>query len=620
MIALIGSILAAVLIAILLFALGYTRLIGSNQEQRTAIESAALAAAKDVSRIVINDTNFGYISLSDAAPVGKDTIAGDNYFMPVHGIDTLMGTIRLDMIIANTLNNQTMKEMAKRDLNNLKLAKDNLIDVIENSIQSGGSARDIDGNTVSPYQSAETAYQQNQIRMTGNSNYVASSLNLTLGCVEGGTQTNVPIPTPSSLANVGANQSQNGYYVSGMNIPYDGQDFVFASVGESLRLVDPKRFRESLGGVPYQMPSVVKAEADQDLVDSTSGNVRRRVHAVACAEPASVYDPKPAPGTLTLSFPDTKPGEIGSIGDILNLPFMTGSTPFDLKKADNTDYPLPGSSLTPSPWTGPGSPTGNTVVSGSIYDWLKRGGARLDASNLGSLTSFPLGAHPNKGGIHIFTVKPDGKIQYDLKQPIDPDPYWVASHNQLYAVGLDVLNPSVDGNDYDIHIRDNSYKMGTMQGGIHGGEPLPNPTVQVPISFGPSITTTLIASQPLDLFNGMKSGRGSGGECGGSGDGATSWIWIGSPPPGPPVQQTIGGQNYKIWPNAAGGSGLLRNDFGIGMGGALTQFTTGPSGGIMRPTYLQNGAVVDIRFRHAVTFTDPVDGITPRKGYKGKKE
>ncbi|HIN65038.1 MAG TPA: hypothetical protein EYM95_10390, partial [Candidatus Obscuribacterales bacterium] len=56
--ALIAAISAGILILILLFALSYTRLVGSSQEQRTAVEAAALAAAKDVSRIVINDPNF----------------------------------------------------------------------------------------------------------------------------------------------------------------------------------------------------------------------------------------------------------------------------------------------------------------------------------------------------------------------------------------------------------------------------------------------------------------------------------------------------------------------------------------------------------------------------------
>lgn len=618
MLALVGSILAAVLIALLLFFLGYTRLIGSSQEQRTAIEAAALAAAKDISRIVINDSNFGFISLSDAAPVGKDTIAGDNYFMPVNGIDTLMGTIRLDLIIANTMNNQTMKALAKRDLANLKTAKDRLIDAIETAIQNGGTAKDLDGNIVTPYQSAEAAYTQNQVRMTGSSSYVPNSLRLTLGSVVGGVQTNVPVPIPQSLANVGSTQQQNGYYLSSVNIPYDNEAFVFAAIGDSLKLVDPKRFAENLSNVPYQMPSVIKAEADQDLRDAVH-NTTRRVHAVACAEPASVHDPKPAPGTLTLSFPDQLPPEIVTIGDILNLPNMSGGVPLDLKKADNGDYPMPGTALTPLPWSGPGSPNGTTVVSAALYDWLKRAGSKLDAQNLSQLLTAPIQSHSG-GGIHIFTLRPDGKFQYNMKQPLEPDPYWVASHNQLYGVGFDALNSS-DGNTYDIHVRDFSYKQGTINGGIHGGEPLANNFVQVPITLGPFETSTLIASDALEikLAADLKNGSGNGGECGGSGDGATSWIWIGGPPPGPPTSVQIGGQWYKIWPNAAG-SAMVRNDFGLGAGGATQQFPPGPAGGLMRPTYLQNGAVVDIRFRHAVPYIDPVDGVTQRKGYKGKKE
>ena len=53
-----------------IFGLNMTRMIGSNQEQKTAIESAALAASIDLSKIVIEDDNLGFIGLSDAAPIG----------------------------------------------------------------------------------------------------------------------------------------------------------------------------------------------------------------------------------------------------------------------------------------------------------------------------------------------------------------------------------------------------------------------------------------------------------------------------------------------------------------------------------------------------------------------
>ncbi len=91
MIVLVVAILAGLIVTVILFMLGYVRILGSHSEQRTAIESAALAAAKDLSRIVVEDPNFGLISLSDAAPVGTNTAAGDRYFMPVHGINTLLG-------------------------------------------------------------------------------------------------------------------------------------------------------------------------------------------------------------------------------------------------------------------------------------------------------------------------------------------------------------------------------------------------------------------------------------------------------------------------------------------------------------------------------------------------
>jgi len=46
------------LAALAFFGLGYVRLIGSNNEQRTAVEAASLAAARDLSMIAVN-TNAG---------------------------------------------------------------------------------------------------------------------------------------------------------------------------------------------------------------------------------------------------------------------------------------------------------------------------------------------------------------------------------------------------------------------------------------------------------------------------------------------------------------------------------------------------------------------------------
>ena len=600
-----------ILIVILLFALSYTRLVGSNQEQRTAIEAASLAAAKELGRIVINDPNFGYISLSDAAPVGKATAAGDNFFMPVYGINTLMGTIRLDLIIADALGNNAMKQLAKRDLNNLKTANASLVAELKSALNGTGSSKDADGSIVNPYTAAEQAYKQNQVRLTGGSSYVAGSMKLTLGALDGSMQTNIPVPKPSSYSHVSGNQSQNGCYMSGQNIPYGGEDFVFAAVSDSLKLVDPRKFADTAAGLPFQMLSVVKAEADQKMVNPEQ-KTTSVIHAISCAAPASVYDPKPAPGTLTLSFPDGTPPEITNINSILSLPGMNG-TAITLTTANGGDYPPdPGSSMNPLSYSGGGAPNGSTVASGSIYDWMRRVGARLDAAQAVGLVSEPLNNAAGAPSLHIFSVKANGGIQYDSNLAIAQNPYWVASENQLYGQAFDALSSS-DTFDYDVHIRDYAYQPGTTNGGKHGGEPLVNAAVVVPILTNNS---TEVGSRVLQIASAGTSGTMLGGDCGGSGDGATSWNWFGGPPPGPPTTATIGSVNYKIWPNAAGFL-LGRNDFGLlDPSATLVQFVNGPVGGLMRQTYLQNGSAVDIRFRQAIDVTSL--GV-PRKVYVTKK-
>ncbi|MCA9805038.1 MAG: hypothetical protein KC777_23875, partial [Cyanobacteria bacterium HKST-UBA02] len=252
MLVLVIAVILGIIMAILLFMLGYVRIVGSSAEQRTAIEAAALAAAVDISTIVINTPEFGYIGLSDSAPNGTDTIAGDTFFTPVHSINTLIGTARLDMIIAQQLGVPEMEELAISDLVAAKTRADQLITVLDGAITTGGNGTDKHGNLVTPYISAETAYRQNQIRMTGSSNYILGSLQLSLGAIEGGSATNIPIPNPPGTdGSLNNNNTVGGNYKSYTNIPFNGQDFVFAGISDSVKIVDHKKFTTSPSGVPY---------------------------------------------------------------------------------------------------------------------------------------------------------------------------------------------------------------------------------------------------------------------------------------------------------------------------------------------------------------------------------
>lgn len=87
MLALSIALLLGFVLLLAFFGLRFTRMLGSHQEQKTAIEAAALAAANSISRIVVLDPVLGYVGLSDGAPRGKRTAAQDGFGLQVRGIN-----------------------------------------------------------------------------------------------------------------------------------------------------------------------------------------------------------------------------------------------------------------------------------------------------------------------------------------------------------------------------------------------------------------------------------------------------------------------------------------------------------------------------------------------------
>lgn len=609
MIVLVVAILAGLVVTIILFMLGYIRILGSHNEQRTAIESAALAAAKDLGRIVVEDPNFGFISLSDAAPVGTNTTAGDRFYLPVHGINTLLGTIRLDLIVADQLNDPIMKEFIDRDYENAMQAKNRLVAALESAVSgvgggSGSEPKDKDGNLVDPYDTAVKAYKTNVIRQTGNSKFVEGSLKLSLGCIVGGGTTNIPLPKPQTLSSVGPDQRIGNFYRSYVNTPYGDKDFVFAGIAEGATIVDNNKFAKTIDTLPYFIPSIVRAEADQ-MVSTTDGtNIHKGVqHAAACAQPFNVYDPKPAPGILSLSFPDGRPPEIASLGNMWNEPqLMSPSKGTDVLTPLGGDYPGGGGILAPNPWgASGGGASGTTPVtviwSSSFYDWLRRGGTKVDINSLKAAVASPfLGAIPPSGGqSNVFGFNPDGTIRSG-QVAIQPMPYMQVGENQFLAVTKEALVSS-EPVKYDVIVRDQGNRRGRIGGGRHGGEPLDNPVYAAGLAagtagaggaFGGTVTWTPTGASLLGIL-GIQGNPWSGGLLGVIPSGIAilgpySLITLVYPPTTP---------NWVVGPN---------NDFGQGVipAAPIISFTNGPAGGAQRPTYTTNGTVVDVRFRKQI--------------------
>jgi hypothetical protein len=71
--------------------------------------------AEKLSRIVVNDSHFGFIALSNSPPIGKATVADDGEPCPISGINNLLATIRLDTLMAHELNDSNLCQLADAD-------------------------------------------------------------------------------------------------------------------------------------------------------------------------------------------------------------------------------------------------------------------------------------------------------------------------------------------------------------------------------------------------------------------------------------------------------------------------------------------------------------------------
>jgi hypothetical protein len=621
------AITIAIVAALAFFSLSYVRLLGSSSEQRTAIEAAALAAARDLSMIAVNTDEYGWVSLSDSAPNGSLTVAPDQYYVPVRSINTILGTIRLDLIIASELNDPNLKTIIKADLVKAKAAQALLATELTKSLVKGYKAKGLDGKNINVYGDAQTAYTSNQVRMTGSSNYIKNSLKLSLGGINNGGVTNTPLPIPHSKADVPSNKQLKNFYLSYTDIPTGGESFVFAGIGDSIKLVDPKQWTATVAGLPYQVATIVKAEADQH-VDDTQNPKGYDIHAIACAQPANVVDPKPNPGALTFSFPDGTPPEMIGPGTMLTNAEINQKDNCSCLTSVNGDYPIGKTATRMDKLTWPyacDESSGN-VFRKALTDWWRRAGTKLDINSavgmldaskikfwrpappdlvdwkteavLGDTDIYNLGPIP-RGYIHIYRIdKNSGAISY-IHDGLTPTNYSVSSEGQIYSEDIDAIEKSTIGkltvgpftfptgkkagglsdnnfvtliNKWDLYIRDQVSQPGSNQGGRHAGE-------------------------PMDF---TKVAFGQNHDLGGSGLGAKK------KPKGAGLPPAV--TNQSDFAEAAGFPDTEYN-----------KYTKGEGVDRIRPTYKENGMAVDVRFRRQVETGTLGAALGYEIGYVGHK-
>lgn len=579
------ALLIGILIIFAVFSWQFTAMLGTHQEQTTAIQAASLAAARAIGRVVVNDPQLGYIAITDSAPRGRGIAAADGYAVPVRSYNALLGTIRLDMIIADAINDPVMKQYASSDHQVLMQAKDRLIQATFRCA-SGILQVDRDGNDVDAVAEAIDAYRANVIRMGGKgATLIPGSLRISLGCAPGA-RTNLQIPQPHSYASTPTADQENGFYRAYRNIAYGGRDFVFAAVHDSIILVDPAKFVATPSNLPYFVPSIVRVEADEQYQGSNVPGApgQHTVHAVSCAQCGTPPDPRCAAGALVLSFPDGKLGEIPKASDIRTDPKLN-QTPVAVRTtAAGEDYPQGNLGASVSLPVVGASPTASQMWSRVLYDWLRRGGPAVNVKGVVDMMGdaiAPSYANDELGFMNTYTFIFDGQNNGWIKKKslLTERIYGVLSDQQIAAVTQTQSQSPSRGYVFDVAFLDNVYRPGTISGGKHAGEPIVDSRMN-----NPQLTSSSVNPPEVGIY-GYPRGRYS------------EFTWNGR----------HGGYGYWFFKRRLTQPTVLPTDPPSGGANAPQTGqpqTNAPNTGDLRPTYINEGLASEIAF-HKVKFMTP---------------
>jgi Putative Flp pilus-assembly TadE/G-like len=454
-----------VIVPLLLGVSQISMLLAERVRIQNAVEAACLLAANDVSRIVINDPTFGYVSLSNYPPVGKATCALDGEPLPVIGINTLVGTIRQNTIIARNLDNDIMLSLADADRVSLGTTIKGLNKTLADALGGSGKAKfvDIQGDRVDPVNDVKALLKENL-----PNNVSIESIKLSNGWLTNGGGSTISIPQPEKLAEVKPDQIQTSKYKPFIEIKVDKRSFTFAGLGSTASLVKESKFKPAddkhICSI-VNIDCVVSVDNLWDKLLPIANGSHTKLHFTACCEPYSNPDIGP-PGVMTLRFSGASVPGMQSWNDLLNAANFQDNqvSTYDVVGGD---YPSdPAARMNQYlPNVQPGTAQ---QFSEHLYYWLRNGHLRPRIDAVLAMLDDPFSKNP-LNGIYIYEFDRGGHISRRILAR-DPFPVGVTSESQFSATSNTTIQ---NGLSPVIVFRNNVKNLGTASGGKHAGQPLP---------------------------------------------------------------------------------------------------------------------------------------------------
>jgi hypothetical protein len=448
--------------------------------QQAALQAASLAAARDLEKIIVNDPHFGYIALSDYPPFGKATIAPDGEPLPVLGINTVLGTARLEIIVANALDDAELCALAKVDADASRQAAKLLQDTLNKSLapESPSLAKDLNGNIVKPYDHARQLYMENFPAAAGLKRIEIKDFHLSLGWLRNGSSTVTPVPQPDNLAQVPERARVKGNYQAFVDIPACGESFYFAGLGQQPALVDGKQFMPADG---KRFCSILRVESKALLVSDRCKPQSQDAEVIcgaACAQPSSLID-SCTPGVLVISFPDGCAPGIRSISDIF-IDRQLNSNLVSVKTVADGDFPDdPKAHLVTNQDMGY-SCTISRLFAQGFYDWLRTAHCRPRIDSVLQAVHSYFSEHARSGSglqsypMYVYEFDRAGNVVIINHREL-PFLAQTIFENQVYALSFQAM--TTGDLTWIMSYRNQVDKLGTVCGGKHAGQSMPGDPV-----------------------------------------------------------------------------------------------------------------------------------------------
>lgn len=439
---------------------------------QSAVEAACLLAANDVSRMIIDDPHFGYVALSNYPPVGRATYAGDGEPLPVVGINTLVGTVRQNNIIAEELDNRYMRDLAEEDKEKL----DNTIRTLNRSIKkclagkednSPGSKslpdsfHDINGSAIDA--------RKDVVELLSSSlpdGIKLESVTITAGWLKDGKDSCQDLPKPLSLARVHPEQMVKEKYRPFVDIPVGKNKYTFAGLSKNTSQVPIGSFQP---GDDKHINSIIKVECTLALENLKwemlpfGLDSMQRITVSACGQPYSLPDVGPK-GVMTLRFTG------GNVPGLQSWADFTNPGTFHLSNVTNYDivggdYPSdPEARLVRRDKNPDLSP--DQEFSEHLYCWLRNGHTRPTIDAVKGMMQQQLRSASNE--IYAYEFAPDGSISRRVIAK-DPFPVGMTAESQYQSM---VDTKIQSGLTPMIIFRNDVRQLGQQNGGKHAGQPL----------------------------------------------------------------------------------------------------------------------------------------------------